>query len=210
MSIDNDSDSALVAQLRTLSHLSIRQAADRVGRHPTTVLYHKQKHGLSFVGAQDARVRAQRTRADERRASYTALTHLPPSEVAKLLRVARPTVLQAALRYNLTFAPEPVLQQAAGVPAPARVQVTPRLPGPVAPVTRAARKITPPAPAPVPMPMAGAPDWTADRDAAVLQSKGRLADLSALAARWGLATARVTARWHILRASGPTSRRIET
>jgi len=42
--------------------------------------------------------------------------------------------------------------------------------------------------------------WTPDRDARLLASGGGYAAISALAVEWGVASTKVMARWHLLRA----------
>lgn len=179
-----------VEDYRALSHLTAPQAAAQLGVSIVTVRRIAKYHGFAFASAFGSQ---QRARAEDQRARYAALVHLSPSEVAVAMKVTIRTVEQAAARYGLTFAPE---RRAAAV----------RRPGPVPQVVEAVepapRRVSPsPAPAePAPMPMAAAPDWTADRDALIVATKGRLAEIAALAARWSMPTARVMARWHVVRA----------
>lgn len=42
--------------------------------------------------------------------------------------------------------------------------------------------------------------WTPKRDAAVIRTGGRYGNVSKLADRWGVASSRILARWHLLRA----------
>lgn len=56
-------------------------------------------------------------------------------------------------------------------------------------------------PDPVPEPRDALPSavFNASRDGAIVRTKGKYADLAALAAKWGLPTTRVVARWHLVR-----------
>jgi hypothetical protein len=62
---------------------------------------------------------------------------------------------------------------------------------------RGRRAPTPPPPPPPPAP----PGWSVERDAALIATRGRYAQLAALAERWGEPLQRVQARWHRLRAA---------
>lgn len=44
------------------------------------------------------------------------------------------------------------------------------------------------------------PVWSVERDGAILATRGAYAELQALARDWGIASARIVARWHLLRA----------
>ena len=51
-------------------------------------------------------------------------------------------------------------------------------------------------------------DWTPDRDAELVRSKGKYAVPSQLADKWGLSQRAVTARWHLVRAQGSARRAV--
>jgi predicted DNA-binding protein (UPF0251 family) len=183
----------LLVRLAELTHLTQAEAAKACQVDPSTVSYHARVHGLVFAPCLDGRARAQIPSSNRARARYEALVHLTMSEAARRLCVSRASVVAAARRYKLDFAPETGPLEPEHKPA----RLRPAAVLPEAPV-RPVRAVRPAAVLP-PGQMAAAPDWGAARDAEVIATKGRYVRIAALAGKWGLPIARVTARWHLLR-----------
>lgn len=176
------------AEFAALTHLTQAEAAVELGMTPGGVSVAARRFGLTFKSA-------KAERAAMNRARYEAVAHLPPAQAAAELGVSAAAVSQAAVRYGITFGasrqPPPA---AARPPAPTVPRVVPdgRPPRPARPAACAKGA------------MMAAPAFDADRDALILQSKGRYPKLHALALEWKMPAARVIARWHVLRHAPPT------
>lgn len=170
------------ADYAALTHLTKREAAARLGVSVSVVHTMSRRHGMAFKPTRKS------CRARE---VYEALLHLTASEAAAVLGIPVEGLRYARERLKLRFKPERQRKAPAPVAVPAPV--------PVLPAPRLCAPRGDAAPPVLAMAMAGAPAWDTARDAAIVATHGRHALIAALAQKWNLPIARVTARWHVLR-----------
>lgn len=179
------------ADYEAVSHLTQEDAAKALGRSLSGVRQAAWRYKIKFADGHAVRV-------ERLKARYAALTHLTIQEAAAQMNLSPHTVEAAARRYGLTFARPGRSEAVAVAPDPSPCQSDCPTHRPVPGGRRPRAPVAPPLPEGA---MLSAPAWSTDRDALILQAKGRYPKLHALATRWGMPASRLVARWHVLRAA---------
>ena len=133
---------------------------------------------------------------DRERFAAMWLAEMPAAEIAAAHGASTCGVYAAAQRFGLAARGNGWRPQGGGMAAPVAAEnAPPEKPKPSRAEAALARLQEAHAAARIMVPEG----WSLSRDRAVLRSGGRLAEISALAARWRMPSRRVMARWHVVR-----------
>lgn len=181
-----------VSHYAALTHLTLTEAAQKLGVSKSAVSRMARNYGLCF-----------RSRRNDRIQEYRALQHLTRKDVAAKLDVTLETVIRVGRDHGMSFADQRRVQPAQPVAPPATVGFVPAMahappgPAPVRAAPAAPAETAGLAPA-----MCHAPAWSIGRDWAIAETEGRYAELRKLSDAWALPIKRIESRWHVLRAKG--------